>query len=196
MNIEMRPDGFVLLDDLLVLPRFSSYSVQDVTDVVQHNDKKRFELTQHETSAALMIRASQGHTLSIVNSEELLERIQDPSQIPICIHGTYKRFWNSIRVQGLWRKQRNHIHFACAEVGTEQLISGMRSSAQLKIYIDVQAAMNDGIVFYWSANNVVLSPGVGENGIIHPQYFSRVVDVSDGSVIFPPIAERQLGQKP
>ena len=42
------------------------------------------------------------------------------------------------------------------------------------IYIDVKRAMENGIKFYESDNGVILSPGLGDKGIILPEYFSKV----------------------
>lgn len=41
---------------------------------------------------------------------------------------------------------------------------GMRSSAQVLIYLDVQKALDDGIPLFLSANSVVLTPGIGPKG--------------------------------
>jgi len=53
------------------------------------------------------------------------------------------------------------------------ILTGMRSSSQILIYIDVQKALDSGLEFYLSANGVVLSEG-DENGFIAPEYFRRV----------------------
>jgi len=62
-----------------------------------------------------------------------------PDQV---IHGTYYRFWNAIKSNGLSRMRRNHIHFATGLPGDSQVISGMRQSAQVLIYIDVRKAIH------------------------------------------------------
>ena len=48
----------------------------------------------------------------------------------------------------------------------------MRSSSDVRIYIDVAKAMQDGIEFYLSENGVILSQG--KDGVIAPKYFTRV----------------------
>ncbi|KNC99511.1 tRNA 2'-phosphotransferase [Spizellomyces punctatus DAOM BR117] len=52
------------------------------------------------------------------------------------------------------------------------LTSGMRSTCDVFIYIDMAKALADGIPFLRSANNVILS--AGKNGVIGPEYFLKV----------------------
>ena len=66
--------------------------------------------------------------------------------------------------------KRNHIHFAVGLPGDNQIISGARHNCEVFIFIDIENAMNDGIKFFVSENNVVLSAGL--NGFISPIYFS------------------------
>jgi 2'-phosphotransferase len=67
---------------------------------------------------------------------------------------------------------RNHIHFAIGMPKDEGVISGMRQSSEVYIEIDLSAAMEDGIDFYISSNNVILSEGI--NGVLPPKYFKNV----------------------
>lgn len=69
---------------------------------------------------------------------------------------------------------RNHVHFAIGYPGDNQVISGMRKTCHIFIEVDIDRAMKDGIKFYISKNNVVLSSGF--NGVIPPIYFSKVVN--------------------
>ena len=123
-----------------------------------------------------MIRANQGHSIDIVNSEQLLTKINDPSAIPICVHGTYFKAWKSIKTSGLNRMKRNHIHMASGMPGEDGVISGMRSNCEIIIYIDIENAINDGgLDFYKSSNNVILTKGP-----ILPRYFSKCIRRIDG----------------
>lgn len=67
---------------------------------------------------------------------------------------------------------RNHIHLAQGIAG-QNIISGVRNSSQILIYIDLPSALSAGLKFYLSANGVVLSEG-DENGFIKPEFFRRV----------------------
>jgi 2'-phosphotransferase len=174
LGLHMHPSGYVLVDELLSKKQFKGIKIEEIEEVVHKNDKKRFNLAMGEDGKKY-IRANQGHTVSCVNDEDLLTRIEDPSEIDKCIHGTYEQYWQQILEKGLCRMSRNHIHFAPGEHEGEGVKSGMRQTANVKIYIDVTRAMRDGIKFYRSSNNVILSPGIGEEGVISSKYFSRVV---------------------
>jgi 2'-phosphotransferase len=55
---------------------------------------------------------------------------------------------------------RTHIHFAIGYPGDQNVISGMRFSSEIIIEIDVPKAMQAGITFQKSKNNVILSKGL------------------------------------
>lgn len=50
----------------------------------------------------------------------------------------------------------------------------MRNSSAVFIYIDIAKALEDGIRFYRSHNNVVLTDGI--DGMLSPKYYLKVVD--------------------
>jgi 2'-phosphotransferase len=113
---------------------------------VAQNDKQRFSLRENENSGKLEIRANQGHTIkNTLKDEELLEPLEEAYH-DVVIHGTYHRFWESIRSKGLSRMRRNHIHFAAGEPGAEGVVSGMRDSCQIYIYVDVAKAMEGKLI--------------------------------------------------
>jgi 2'-phosphotransferase len=181
-GINVRPGGYVAVGEILALPRFKHYAEKDFLEVVADNDKQRFSVTTDE-EGVLLIRANQGHTFPI-DEAELLEPIMNAEEYPVVIHGTYRRFWEAIQEMGLCRKARNHIHFAPGEPGTEGVISGMRSSVEIYIYINLKLALEDGLKFYRSANNVILTPG-NEVGLLEPKYFSKVKDIKKGIILYP-----------
>ncbi|GMF33057.1 unnamed protein product [Phytophthora lilii] len=183
LQLDMRPSGFVPVAQLLALPLFQSFTEEQVDEVVRTNAKKRFSMTTDESGEVKFIRANQGHTLQLVQDDELLTPLEDPDAIEKCFHGTYLKFWESIWANGLSKMQRNHIHFAEREVMDDEVVSGMRSNCNLLLYIDFPLAVKDGIKFFKSSNNVVLSPGVGDTGVIDRKYFLRAVK-RDGTVVY------------
>jgi 2'-phosphotransferase len=49
----------------------------------------------------------------------------------------------------------------------------MRGTCDIYIEIDMFAAIKDGIKFYVSSNNVILTEGV--DGALSPKYFKKVI---------------------
>nr|CAI5847457.1 unnamed protein product [Callosobruchus analis] len=165
-------DGYVRVADLLNHRSLrGKCSIDDIKRIVETNDKQRFSLRSDENNE-LEICANQGHSLQCV-TEPALTPLSDTDTI--VIHGTYYKHWEMIKTQGLSRMSRNHIHFATGLPNDTNVISGIRKSAEVFIYIDLKKALLDGIKFFRSQNNVILSPG-DENGFINPKYFLKVVD--------------------
>lgn len=109
------------------------------------------------------------------------------------VHGTSARAWEEIRRSGgLRRMGRLHVHFAAGlpagfepveplggegeadgERGGEgegererpPVISGMRNSATVLVYLDVRRALEAGLPLWRSANGVVLSEGMAWEGV-------------------------------
>jgi len=198
-GIPIRADGFVPLALLLLHPRFKGVSKQQVEKVVQENDKKRFMLvgvsgdvkldglqadeTQTifkdtsvpESELNWFIRANQGHSLEL---DVDLEPITTPPAV--CVHGTNQQAWENIqKTAGLSRMKRTHVHFA---PGTPQdgVVSGMRATSTVLIYVNVQKAMDAGLKFFKSANDVILCGG-DANGVISSEFFEKVVVLPSAS---------------
>ncbi|KAH3764080.1 tRNA 2'-phosphotransferase 1 [Pelomyxa schiedti] len=99
------------------------------------------------------IRANQGHSFEV--PELSLTCITDASKYPIVVHGTYKQHWDAIKATGLSKMGRNHVHCAKGLCG-DNVISGMRTSCEVYIFINLEQALSEGLRFFESANGVVL----------------------------------------
>lgn len=159
------PNWSVSLSDLANFMETTEELIKEVSDT---NEKKRFEILNY--SGIQVIRASQGHSQKIADmfgsDEQLLETLTNP--LDVCIHGTNKKAYESIKKTGLSKMDRNYIHMCSGP----DAISGYRASSNVHIYINMAKAMGDGIVFKRSANGVILSEGI--NGTIDPKYFAKV----------------------
>lgn len=153
----LRPDGFVPLAALLRAPGFGSVTVEQVRQCVADNDKQR--LTLRDEAGELFIRANQGHTVDGISDEALLEPLDEASG-------------------GLSPMARKHVHLAADLPGASGVVSGMRASAQVHVWVDVRGAVRAGVPFYRSSNGVLLTPGVG--GLLPLAHFERVVDAASG----------------
>lgn len=174
-GVAITSDGWVRVDDALAWVK-GPFSVGDVRSVVASNDKQRFSL--REGRHGLEIRANQGHSMSL-NVE--MKRLGVETAPQLAVHGTYWDAWKQIRVSGLSRMARSHIHLARDMPGASGVVSGMRSSCKVLIWVDVHAAIRDGITFYESANGVILTEGIG--GLLAPTYFTEVIDRATGRSI-------------
>ncbi|XP_068222066.1 tRNA 2'-phosphotransferase 1-like [Palaemon carinicauda] len=166
--------GWAKLSDVLRRPQFKKVTVEKVKEIVANCPKLRFKLEERE--AELYIRANQGHSLQVEDLE--LEEITSDDGTPV-IHGTYRKYWESIRKEGLRRMTRNHVHFTSKRPEEVAGGSGIRSSCQIYIYVDLAKALQGGLKFFRSANNVILCPGNSE-GIVSREYFLKVVDRQSG----------------
>ena len=207
IGLTMSSDGYVPLQILLKskVRNLNKYTMDDVMNVVESNDKQRFKLCrkiivwkdaektryifgsstslknadiESTSEEVLCIRANQGHSIKGLNSEHLLNLIppNELAEMKLIIHGTNIEAWEKhIQHEGLSKMNRNHIHFAAGLPGEGGIISGMRQSSQVYIYINGMICAKDGIKFYRSDNGVILCPGF-ENGILPTKYFADVVD--------------------
>ncbi|KAL0572075.1 tRNA 2'-phosphotransferase [Marasmius crinis-equi] len=177
-GLPIRSDGYVKVRDLLKATELRGLDFLGLEKIVGLDTKNRFNLSYEPhagppSSPQLdhwWIRANQGHSMTNVSELEL-RRLTSPEEVPMAVHGTSVEAWKQISVQGLSKKGRNHIHLAPG-VASGGVISGMRKGSRILIYIDMAKAMADGIKFYLSTNQVILT--AGEHGYLKPEYFRRV----------------------
>lgn len=134
LGLSVGSDGFISVTKLLLLPQMVGVSLMDLIQIVSSNDKKRFELLERE-SGEWFIRATQGHSKNLATAIEdthLLTKLMEP--LDVCVHGTYFKYWESIRKEGLNRMNRQHIHFAPGLPKEVGVTSGMRGDCQVLIY--------------------------------------------------------------
>jgi 2'-phosphotransferase len=168
-HLNIDEEGYIKVNDILQLGKMKSKTLPEIQKIVKNCPKQRFKLK--EENGVWYICANQGH--SIKNVKGTLKPITDPNLYNTVVHGTYNESYAKIEKSGgLSKMERNHIHFAKGLPGEDGVISGMRKTAEVYIYIDMEKAIKDGIKFYESDNGVILSEGI--NGIIPLKYFKKV----------------------
>ncbi|EME89420.1 uncharacterized protein MYCFIDRAFT_63014 [Pseudocercospora fijiensis CIRAD86] len=215
-GLKLDSSGYVNLNDLLQTRNFKSLKVtfEEVQEIVKENDKQRFtmipvaeESVQSADPRDWLIRANQGHSLKI-ESEGLLKAISvEEGNVPeMAVHGTTHSAWMLIVASGgLKPMGRNHVHFASGlpagfksvveqDVNADQqaqapVISGMRNSSTVLMFLDVEKAMEVAMKLWLSDNGVILSEG-NENGLIPLELFRKVEDrtgegilLEDGKIV-------------
>ena len=126
-------------------------------EVVVTSDKQRFSLSED----GLRIRANQGHSLSDVNLQ--LSPSTPPNKL---FHGTVAQFLPSIRLQGLLKRSRNHVHLS-ADPGTATNV-GMRRGKPIVLSIASAKMHTSGYQFFLSQNGVWLTDSVPFEFITFP----------------------------
>ena len=71
------------------------------------------------------------------------------------------------------------IHCATGLPENDAVISGMTLTSEVLIFIDTAKAMSDGMRFFRSLNNVIMTEGF--EGIVPPKYFKEIKLRSPGS---------------
>ncbi|AET39056.1 tRNA 2'-phosphotransferase Ecym_3590 [Eremothecium cymbalariae DBVPG len=161
-NLPIDLNGYVLVKDILTHNRLKTHkcTVQDIRRIVESNDKRRFHIKVSEEGEE-SICATQGHSIPhIVPSNDLLERISTIEQLPTqLIHGTTVQNCGLILESGfIKRMKRNHVHLSPGVTGQDkQVISGMRASSTVHIYLNM-ANLLDKLQLFRSKNNVYLTP--------------------------------------
>jgi 2'-phosphotransferase len=194
IGLTMTPDGYVPVEEILSSkhPKLQGISLPEIRRVVETNDKQRYRLAERPRSAyysshgrkeeekILCIRANQGHSIKIIDPNLLLNTLQPDElrSLPCIVHGTYYEPWKLIRSQGLKKMNRTHIHFASGLPEADGVISGMRQSCTIYVFVDAQKCANDRIQFYTSDNGVILTAGIDNKGTLPLRYFSHVMDAA------------------
>lgn len=167
-NIKMQADGYIHIDDLMNQPEMKDTTIEDVRLIVQNSDKQRYAINENELG--IFIRANQGHSKEVgdkIADNKLLTEIKEA--LPVCVHGTDRKAWKLVSGAGLSAMKRKHIHLASGLPDDADVKSGMRKSASVLIYIDMQKAMDRGKKFYLSDNGVILTADD-----LEPDLFAKV----------------------
>lgn len=147
IGIKLDYAGWVDVDELLSALQSHGWDVDgdDLKNVVESNDKKRFSFSEGGTK----IRANQGHSIKV-----------DLGLVPevppaILYHGTATRFLKSIEQNGITKQSRHHVHLSA---DTETAVKvGQRHGKCVVLSIGAEMMVNDGIEFYKSDNGVWLT---------------------------------------
>lgn len=129
------------------------YSIELLNDIVENNNKKRYEFSDDRK----YIRARQGHSIDV--DVELEERIPPD----VLYHGTSYNAFPSIREEGIMKRGRLYVHLS-DNVKTATSV-GSRHGDAVVITVNAKKMVEDGIKFYLSRNGVWLTD------YVDPKYF-------------------------
>lgn len=154
IRIELDAQGWTDVATLLEqIRRFAPayvlpFDLETLHAVVSGNDKKRFSFNEDQTR----IRASQGHSVSV----DLGYEAQEPPES--LYHGTTHKNLESIRVQGILKGRRHHVHLS-PDLETATRV-GQRHGAAVILTVESGRMHRENFLFYCSANGVWLTDEV------------------------------------
>lgn len=163
-NLPFDVNGYIEVERVLNHQRLKSHkcTLEDLHRVVDTNDKKRFNIKLSDDGQTELICAVQGHSIDRIKpDEEVLEVIDTAEKLPKnIIHGTSVR--NAIQILksgSIKRMNRNHIHLSIGITEKDkEVISGMRKSSRVHIYILSEPKILEHLKLYRSMNSVILTP--------------------------------------
>jgi putative RNA 2'-phosphotransferase len=150
LGLSLEPGGWVRVDALLSACRARSLdlTLDDLRDVVERNDKRRFSFDETGTR----IRANQGHSVEI---DLGLKPARPPA---VLYHGTGRPSLDSIMRNGLDRMNRHHVHLSL-DIGTALRVGG-RHGRSIVLEVAAGRLNAEGQDFYVSDNGVWLTAAV------------------------------------
>jgi putative RNA 2'-phosphotransferase len=150
LGLTLEPGGWVRVEDLLraCAERSFALTVEELREVVERNDKRRFSFDETGTR----IRANQGHSVEV---DLELEPVAPPE---VLFHGTARTNLDSILREGLQRRARHHVHLS---PDTETAVRvGRRHGRPVVLEVAAGEMHAAGHEFLLSANGVWLTDEV------------------------------------
>ena len=147
------------------------------------NNKNRFEINRDIS----FIRCTQGHSVWSGVRPDCLPVV---TNLEYVAHGESQEAVQSIARDGLSRCARLRVHFyECGRHGRLLGNESIRSGPGALVVVSAHQCIEDGMVFYRSSNNVILTVGFG--GFVEPHYFRFALRLSrnpsfDRTVIWGP----------
>jgi putative RNA 2'-phosphotransferase len=150
IGLVLDENGWVDVEELITKAAQDKmiFSREELEEVVVTNDKQRFAFNEDKSR----IRANQGHSIDV---ELQLESREPPETL---YHGTVPKFLESIRLEGLKKMNRNHVHLS-PDTATAEKVGSRRGEAVILV-VRSKAMYNDGFAFFVSDNGVWLTDHV------------------------------------
>lgn len=158
-GLTMDSRGWVSVDEIINASVQDGYPLERETieEIVATNNKKRFSYSEDGTK----IRANQGHSVKV---DLGFTALTPPEKL---YHGTAIKNIESIKVTGLQKMNRHHVHLSKDRETAKQV--GGRHGKPVILIIDTQAMHEKGFSFYCSENGVWLTESVPFEYIIDMQ---------------------------
>lgn len=147
IGLNLDDNGWADVEELIAKSAtdHSSFTKDDLEEIVATNDKQRFIFNEDHTQ----IRANQGHSISV----DLNLQSQTPPEY--LYHGTVAKSLSIIRTEGIKKMSRQHVHLS--KDRETAVIVGSRRGEAIILVISSGAMYKDGLEFFLSENGVWLT---------------------------------------
>lgn len=135
-----------------------SLSQQDIQQIVNGDDKGRFDLSDDN----LRIRALYGHSIKI---DLELKSTAPPF---VLYHGTAEKYLQSIMKDGILPRKRSYVHLSESKDIANQV--GARHGNPIVLSVDAKSMFENGCKFYKAQKNVWLAECVPSEYIMSRMY--------------------------
>ncbi len=153
IGLRLDENGWALVSDILEKSKMQ-FTFEELSEVVNTNDKKRFSFNANETK----IRANQGHSLKSIDLD------LKPETPPLFLyHGTVSKFIPEIKLHGLKKMNRQHVHLSKDRDTAAKV--GARRGKPVILSIRALEMQNEGHQFFISENGVWLTDAISSKFI-------------------------------
>jgi putative RNA 2'-phosphotransferase len=147
IGITLDENGWTNIEDIISKAQLHGFaiSINEIFTIVASDGKQRFALSPD----LKRIRANQGHSLQV--------DLQLQPAIPpeVLYHGTAERNVASIKVKGILKGKRHHVHLS-ADQETARAV-GSRYGKPVVVVVDTRRMLKDNFIFFKTANGVWLT---------------------------------------
>lgn len=165
LGLKFNEEGYIKITDLLDHRKFKRYTLEDFKEVIKRDDKYRLTISVNrinDNEEEYYIKANNGHTLILENLDMHKINIDDIDKYPTVVYGTYIKYVNNIKRNGIWKMNQRYIQL------TSSIGEGVRYDCECAVFLNIKQALLDGMEIYSSGNHLYTE---GIDGIIDSKYF-------------------------
>jgi len=177
LGIYMRPDGYVLAEDVLkvgIFKRMKSSNLQNLTTL---DTLRRFEWKERQPNE-WWVRATGEHSIKFVSTA--LKEVTGPLKHINAVYVAGPDEWDRIQYEGIRPSEgKNLIELSQSVPDPVKYALSGKASPVFVIYVDLEKAMQNGFGFYSTVSKTIVTDGLVRNendlhGCISPTFFRKV----------------------
>lgn len=148
IGLTLDENGWATISDILEKSKLR-FSFEELDEIVATNDKQRFSFNLDKTK----IRANQGHSLKTIDLD-----LKPETPPAFLYHGTVLKFIPEIKLHGLKKMSRQHVHLS--KDRDTAIKVGSRRGKPVILSIRTLDMQKEGHQFFMSENGVWLTDAV------------------------------------